>query len=60
MGELFPGTLRFRDPVEREETRIAAARLLVQIARDKGEPIDPQVVADAAKPLPRSRVTSSR
>jgi hypothetical protein len=55
MGAVFPGTLRFRDPVEREQARILAARLLVQIAKHKREPIDPHIVADALRALPRSR-----
>lgn len=59
MGAMFPGTLRFRDPLEREQSRILAARLLVQIARHKREPIDPQIAADALRSLPTSRGSSS-
>lgn len=54
MGAMVPGTLRFRDPVEREQARILAARLLIQIARHKHQPIDPQIAADALRPLPKS------
>ena len=52
---LVPGTLRFTDPAEREETRIRAARLLVQIAKHKGERVNPRIAQDAARRLPGER-----
>lgn len=53
-----PGTNRFLNPAERDETRIRAARLLVRIAKEQGETVDPEVAADAALPLPGERVAS--
>ena len=49
---LVPGTLRFSDPAEREETCIRAARLLVRIAMHKDERISPRIAEDAARRLP--------
>jgi len=52
MGAMYPGTLRFRNPLESEQARILAARLLVRIANDKREPIDPDIAAAALLPVP--------
>lgn len=49
---LIPGTLTFRDPEERYETRVRAARLLKRIAEGKGQAVPIDVAADAARRLP--------
>lgn len=47
----------FRDEDEADETRIRAARLLVRQAELLHHDVDPDIAADAQRPLPAAHTT---